>query len=503
MRINIKIEVNHTKDLLENKIKRAVGVSDISYRVLKRSVDARGGRVLFVYTIEAVKKGEPFENPPRLTIPRSTLKHRPVVVGSGPCGLFCAYILAKAGAKPIVLERGAKMDKRISDVALFNKTGILNTRSNIQFGEGGAGTFSDGKLTTRINDPLCLEVLQAFVKFGAPDEILWQAKAHIGTDKLVNTVTAIRDEIIRLGGDVYFDCCLTDIEIKNSKVCGALTQNGEFKTDTIVLAIGHSARDTFEMLFKKGINMTPKAFSVGVRIEHPQSLINQIQYKDYAKYLGAADYSLSYHTKQGRGVYSFCMCPGGSVVAAASEEGMVVTNGMSLFARNSKNANSALLVSVLPDDFGGETLGGIAFQRELEHRAYLAGGGGYKAPAQKLCDFLNGIKSEAFGSVTPSYLPAVTPSDLNVVLPHFVTSSLKEAIPVFNKKMRGFALPDAVLTGVETRSSSPVRIVRDKSMQSDILGLYPAGEGAGYAGGIMSAAVDGIKCALMILEKGM
>ena len=437
---------------------------------------------------------------------KSAAKKRVVVVGSGPAGLFCAYTLAKSGLCPIVVERGSKIEKRVDDVERFHSHGVLNLRSNVQFGEGGAGTFSDGKLNTGIKDIRIREVLNTFVKFGAPSEILWLAKPHIGTDMLRRVIVNMRNEIIALGGEFNFDTTLCDIEICDGKVhCAVLEHEGnitQLECDDIVLCIGHSARDTFYMLKDKPIELAQKPFAVGVRIEHKQQMINRAQYGDFAGVgrLNAADYKLAVHLPSGRGVYTFCMCPGGYVVAAASESGMVAVNGMSNFARDGENANSAVLVGVDTADFGSDdVLAGVEFQRKIEQNAYSIAGKNYSAPAQTLGSFLYG--KDCAQSVSPTYRPNVTMCDISGIFPQFVTESLKYGIIALDKKLHGFADEGAIITAPETRSSSPVRVLRGADFQADISGLYPCGEGAGYAGGITSAAVDGMKCAESIIGK--
>lgn len=430
-------------------------------------------------------------------------KTRPVVIGSGPCGFMAGLLLAQMGFKPLILDRGKEVRQRTKDTWGLWRNHKLNPESNVQFGEGGAGTFSDGKLHTQIKDPrfLGIKVLREFVKAGAPEEILYISKPHIGTFRLVSMVEKIREEIVSLGGEFRFDSRVTDIDIKAGQVQGVILESGELiESEHVILAIGHSARDTFEMIHRRGVYIEAKPFSIGFRIEHPQSLIDQCRYGKFAGHadLGAADYKLVHHCKNGRSVYSFCMCPGGTVVAATSEAGSVVTNGMSQYSRNERNANSGIVVGITPEDFPNDNpLAGIELQRELESKAFVLGGSNYDAPAQLVGDFLNGQPSTALGSVKPSYTPGVHLTDLSTALPGYAVEAIREALPAFDRKIKGFAMRDAVLTGVETRTSSPVRIKRNRDDYQSLntKGLYPAGEGAGYAGGILSAAVDGIEVA--------
>ncbi len=522
---NIKISIDDDKSkilkLVLNKLK--IKESElVKYHIFKESIDARKkGKIDFVYTVDVEVKNEQkllkkglkdiveVKQPHYVGVQHGSNKinHRPVIVGSGPAGLFAALLLAQRGYNPLLLERGLDVDERTKDINNFWNNRVFKTNSNVQFGEGGAGTFSDGKLTTRIKDIRCRKVLEELVNFGSPDEILYSHKPHVGTDILKNVVKNIREEIKRLGGEVRFNTQVTDIEVENDSIKAVIANNKErIECDNVIFAVGHSARDSYEMLYSKGVKIIQKPFAIGARIEHPQELINKSQYKEFYNHprLGAADYRLIEHTSNGRTAYSFCMCPGGTVIASASNEFEVVTNGMSEHARDKVNANSAFLVNVTPEDFGStHPLAGIEFQRKYEKLAYELGGKNYNAPMQLVGDFLNDKRTTDIGKVEPSYKPGVTTTDLRECLPEFVTSTMKEALLSLDRKLNGFAMHDAVLTGVETRSSAPVRIVRDEETLQSVStkNLYPCGEGAGYAGGIVTAAVDGIKCAEKIIEK--
>jgi uncharacterized FAD-dependent dehydrogenase len=515
----IRLPLNHSEDDLRSAILMRLKIAPeelLNFSIFRRGYDARRkSAILFVYTLDVETKNEAAllaRNIPHVALapdmhyrfvahaPES-LSERPVVIGLGPCGIFAGLLLAQMGFKPIILERGKAVRERTKDTWGLWREGKLNPESNVQFGEGGAGTFSDGKLHSGIKDPKFYgrKVLTEFVQAGAPEEILYVSKPHIGTFRLVGMVEQMRHEMESLGAEIRFQSRVTDIEIENDEVHGVVLENGErIATRHVVLAIGHSARDTFELLHQRGVYMEAKPFSVGFRIEHPQSLIDRARLGHNAgnPQLGAADYKLVHHASNGRSVYSFCMCPGGTVVAATSEEGRVVTNGMSQYSRNERNANSGIVVDVSPEDFPGDVLAGVEFQRKLEERAYELGGGTYSAPAQLVGDFLAGRPSEKLGAVQPSYTPGIHLTDLSSALPDYAIAAIREALPAFDKQIRGFAMHDAVLTGVETRTSSPVRIRRGEDFQSiNVRGLYPAGEGAGYAGGILSAGVDGIEVA--------
>jgi uncharacterized FAD-dependent dehydrogenase len=517
----LRLPLDHSEAELRTAIVRELGIQPqelIRYTIFRRSYDARKrGAIALIYhlDVETTRDGEILrrakKNPHILPAPDTSyhfvaqapkdLKERPIVIGFGPCGLFAGLLLAEMGFRPIVLERGKEVRERTVDTFGLWRKGVLDPESNVQFGEGGAGTFSDGKLYSQIKDPghRGRKVLTEFVAAGAPPEILYIGKPHIGTFRLVKMVETMRAKIQSLGGEIRFQSRVEDLVIEQGKVRGVILADGErLSADHVILAVGHSARDTFQMLYDRGVFIEPKPFSIGFRIEHPQALIDRCRFGPQAGHplLGAADYKLVHHCRNGRSVYSFCMCPGGTVVAAASEPGGVVTNGMSQYSRDERNANSGIVVGITPEDYPGSPLAGIEFQRHWEHRAFELGGGTYEAPGQLVGDFLAGRPSTAFGTVLPSYQPGVRLGDLSTSLPDYAIAAIREALPAFDHQIHGFAMPDAVLTAVETRTSSPIRITRDESFQSlNTEGLYPAGEGAGYAGGILSAAVDGIRAA--------
>jgi uncharacterized FAD-dependent dehydrogenase len=517
----LKLPLDHPESAIKTAILNRLGIGAeelINYTIFRQGHDARKrDAISLVYTLDVETKNQQallarLQDDPHIAVTPDTtyqfvtqapvnLSERPIVIGTGPCGLLAGLILAQMGFNPIILERGKEVRERTKDTFGLWRKGVFNPESNVQFGEGGAGTFSDGKLYTQIKDPRHYgrKVLTEFVKAGAPAEILRVSKPHIGTFKLVTMVEQMRATIESLGGEIRFQSRVDTISIENGQVRGVILASGEtIRSNHVVLAVGHSARDTFKMLYEQGVYIEAKPFSIGFRIEHPQSLIDKCRFGNHAGHplLGAADYKLVHHCKNGRSVYSFCMCPGGTVVAATSEAGHVVTNGMSQYSRNERNANSGIVVGITPDDYPGDPLAGIDFQRQLEANAFKLGGGTYQAPGQLVGDFLANRPSSAFGSVLPSYTPGVHLGDLSTVLPDYAIAAIREALPAFDKKIKGFAMNDAVLTGVETRTSSPVRIKRNAHFQSiNTQGLYPAGEGAGYAGGILSAAVDGIKVA--------
>jgi uncharacterized FAD-dependent dehydrogenase len=520
--IDVQLPLDHPEAALKQAILARLGVDAealLGFTVFRRSYDARRkSAVTLIYTVDVEVQDEaallrrhagertlqptPDTSYHYVAQAPAGLANRPVVIGMGPCGLFAGLILAQMGFKPIILERGKSVRERTKDTFGLWRKRVLHPESNVQFGEGGAGTFSDGKLWTQVKDPKHYgrKVLTEFVKADAPPEIMYVSKPHVGTFRLVKMVELMRATIEELGGEIRFETRVTDMEIDNGRMRALHLSTGErLEADHVVLAVGHSARDTFQMLYDRGVHVEAKAFSIGFRIEHPQSLIDRCRFGPNAgnPILGAADYKLVHHSANGRSVYSFCMCPGGTVVAAASEPGRVVTNGMSQYSRNERNANAGIVVGITPEDYPGHPLAGIEFQRQWESRAFELGGGDYSAPGQLVGDFLARRPSTQLGTVEPSYKPGVKLGDLASALPDYAITAMREALPVFDRQIKGFAMNDAVLTGVETRTSSPIRIRRhDDSLQSiNTRGLYPAGEGAGYAGGIMSAGIDGIRVA--------
>lgn len=517
----VKVSLDKRDNLL-HKVAHLLYINEqeiISYKIVKESIDARNKQnILLTYEVDVEVNNEDeilkqVSSKDIFLTPDETFKfeitgieimnYRPIIVGAGPAGLFCAYLLAQYGYRPLIIERGENVEKRIKSIEEFWQTGKLNINSNVQFGEGGAGTFSDGKLNTLVKDKEFIgkKVFEIFVDNGAPKEIMYLNKPHIGTDILRNVVINMRNQIIKMGGEFRYNTCLTNINIIDNHVESIEVNNKEIiNCDNLILAIGHSARDTFRMLYDKKINMEAKPFAVGVRIEHPQMMINKSQYGlDNHPYLKAASYKLTYKASNGRGVYSFCMCPGGYVVNASSENNCLVVNGMSNYNRESENANSALVVTVSPKDFGNNPLDGIEYQRKLEYKAYTKGNG--KIPVQLYKDFKNNNISNEQGNVSIITKGNYTFSNLNDILPSYITESLKEAIPEFGKKIKGFDRDDAVMLGIESRTSSPIRILRNDDYSSNIEGIYPIGEGAGYAGGITTSAIDGVKMALKIAKK--
>lgn len=520
----LKIGIEESKEKLPNLIAKKLKISEtdiLDYRIFKESIDARRSTITFVYTVDVTLENENnilnkkipnvtttpdlnYKLPPKLDTPQI---NRPVVIGFGPAGMYAALLLAQCGYNPIILERGETVEKRAYAIEKFWQNGILNPESNVQFGEGGAGTFSDGKLTTRVKDLRGRKVLEEFVNAGAPEEILYAAHPHVGTDLLRNVVVNIRKKIIDLGGEIHFNTRVDDFIITDGQINGVVTnKNQTINSNHVILAIGHSARDTFEKIYEHHIDIVAKPFAIGVRIEHPQKLIDKAQYKKFAgnPKLGAAEYRLTHQASNGRAVYTFCMCPGGYVVASSSEPNMVVTNGMSEHARAEQNANSAVLVQIQLEDFESDhPLAGIHFQRKLESKAFIMGGSNYKAPAQRVADFLANRSKSVVGTVTPTYSVGINLVNLHDLFPKSFCDALSEGLQAFDKLLTGFAMDDAILTAIESRSSSPVRITRDaQSLQStNLKGLYPAGEGAGFSGGIVSSAIDGLKCAEMLMTK--
>ena len=508
-----KLKLGEDKSLLRKVIQKKLKTKDsFDYKIIRESIDARKEEIIFSYAVDvtikneskylhlkdvALSKTKEFE---RKTY--SSFTHRPIIIGLGPSSLFCALLLAQSGARPIVYERGACVEDRVKDLDKFFKTGELDENSNVQFGEGGAGTFSDGKLTSRSKDPLGAHVLHEFARFGADECITYEAFPHIGSDVLVDVIRRMREEIKALGGEIYFRHTLNDIEIKNGEINKILINDEWIECDDLILGIGHSARDTFRMLNDNKVHCTPKNFAVGVRIEHSQDFVDYSQYGKYARVLPHASYRLTHTTSKNRGVYTFCMCPGGEVIMATSQKGHVVTNGMSYHARNNKNANSAVLVQVTTQDVGDGLFDGMHFQEELERKAFVMGGSNYYAPIQRAIDFINHNKSTTLKNIQPTYQLGTTMTDLHELFPEFINEALEEGLIAFDSKMKGFVDENALMTAVESRSTSPIRIVRNEQFESvNVSNLYPIGEGAGYAGGIVSAAIDGLKVATAWMKK--
>lgn len=518
---NIKLGIDEDISKLKDKIKKKLKIKydEFEYEIYRKSIDARKkNNIQFVYQIivhmdlsekrlNKLKDNDirVFEEKRFEINPVKKFNKRPIVVGFGPAGIFASYMLAKNGYNPIVIERGKSIYERAEDVEKFWDSGVLNYESNVQFGEGGAGTFSDGKLTSRSNNFRIREILKIFVENGAPEEILILQKPHIGTDLLREVVKNIREKIIEFGGEIHFETRLDEILIEDEKITGIKTNNGNFETEDLFLAVGHSARDTFKMVHEKGIAIENKSFAVGFRIEHPQILVNKSQYGESfaSPKLSAAEYQLTFKSSEDRGVYTFCMCPGGRVVGASSFENELCVNGMSYHSRDLDNANSAIIANVSEEDYGTELLSGMYFQEDIEKKAFELGGGNYNAPVQRIKDYIDGVPSTKIGSVTPTYKPDYKLTDLNEIYPAGINRAIKEAIIGLDKRLKGFSIDDGILTGVETRSSSPIRIIRNKEDFQSIntKGLYPIGEGAGYAGGIMSSAVDGIMAVETIVGK--
>lgn len=522
----LKLNPNHNEKAMRSAIAKTLRISEqdiLEIQIQKRSIDARKKPdIKFVYTVDVSVVNESKvlkkQKGNQVTIATkkeyifpeagsANLQSRPVIIGSGPAGLFCAYMLAEHGYRPIVFERGASVEERQSDIEAFWETGILNTQSNVQFGEGGAGTFSDGKLNTGVKDPLGRnrKVLEIFVENGAPEEILYLNKPHIGTDILIDVVRNMRNQIIAWGGEVHFHSRFVDFKTKENKLEAiTIESNGcekEYPAEILILAIGHSARDTFQMLYEKNVSMEPKSFAIGVRVEHPQEWINLSQYGDnYPEMLPASDYKVVTNLESGRGVYSFCMCPGGYVVNASSEEGMLAVNGMSYHARAGQNANSAIIVTISPSDYGDEhPLSGMYFQRELEHKAFVEGNGA--VPVQLFKDYCKNVPSEKLGMIIPQIKGKYKLANVRAIFPTEIAESIENGIKSFDKQIHNFSHEDVVLSGIESRTSSPVRILRNCELEAENTGIYPCGEGAGYAGGITSAAIDGMKVAEMIRKK--
>lgn len=518
----IRVSLDEELDILPSLILKKLRIPEedlLAYYIVKESIDARKEEdIHFTYCVDCkvahenqilAQKIKDVVKAPKeyYAMPKEGsvgLKTQPVIVGFGPSGMFSALLLAQMGYRPLILERGEQIEQRVESVERFWNEGVLNVTSNVQFGEGGAGTFSDGKLTTRVKDTRVRKILDELIRFGAPKEIKYQAHPHIGTDLLRDIVKQIREEIIHLGGEIRFNTKVEDIIIEQGEVCGVVANGEHIVCSQLILAIGHSARDTYHVLKDRGFTLKAKSFAIGARIEHPQSLIDKAQYKKHAQHprLKSAEYRLVHTASNERGVYTFCMCPGGTVVASTSQDGGVVVNGMSEHARDKENANSAIIVQIHTTDFGDDPMKGIEFQEQIERKAYVAAGSNYKAPAQLVKDFIQHVPSTVIGSVTPSYALGVSLCDLHDVLPDYVCEAMVEGIENFDRKIKGFAMDDAILTGVETRSSSPIRIERNKEdcQCINIKGIYPCGEGAGYAGGIISAAIDGLRCAESLIS---
>ena len=508
--IKIDVQIKNQTEAIKNYVLKKYKLKIDQFKIIKRSIDARRKpQVYYIYEIDLNinnKKYLKYDhieeiNDETYKIPKlnKTLQYRPIIIGFGPAGIFASYVLAKAGLKPIIFERGKTVEERVKDIETFWKTNTLDENSNVQFGEGGAGTFSDGKLNTMIKEKIRQQfVFETFVKFGAPEEILYVNKPHIGTDLLRNIIIDLRNEIISLGGDIYYNSTLTDINYENNSLKSIIiNEKDEYQTNNLIIAIGHSARDTFKML-NKHLNMVPKPFAVGIRIQHKQDLINKNQYADASKYLPPADYKLTYQTKDGRGVYSFCMCPGGFVVNSSSEENKICINGMSNHKRDEENANSAIVVTVSPSDYGNNIFDGMMFQEKLEHNAFIEGKG--NIPVSLYKDYKLNQTSTSFNDIKPIFKGNYNFANINNIFPKYINDSLIEAIDHFNTKIPGFNHDDSIIAAVESRTSSPIRILRNDNLESNIKGIYPCGEGAGYAGGITSAAIDGIKVAEMVIN---
>lgn len=514
LRVNsCKLKINEDQSKLKSVIaKKLKTKQNFEYKIVKESIDARKDEISLIYCVDVeIENEDKFLKLKDVSISKTTnfeyptytsFQTRPIIIGMGPSSLFCALLLAQCGAKPIVYERGSCVEKRMEEVEEFFTTGKLNEKSNVQFGEGGAGTFSDGKLTSRSKDPRGKHVLEEFVRFGADEAIMYESYPHIGTDVLVGIIQKMREEILSLGGEIHFNHTLEDIRLKDDQITDIQVNGNWIPCDDLLIGIGHSARDTYRMLARHQVTCTPKNFAVGVRIEHTQAFVDKSQYGKYAEFLPHASYRLTHTTSTGRGVYTFCMCPGGEVIMATSNKGHVVVNGMSYHARSNTNANSAMLVQVTTDDIGNGLFDGMEFQEELERKAFEMGGMNYYAPIQKAIDFVSHKKTTQLGNIQPTYRLGTTYCDLHELFPDFINQALEEGLVAFNRKMEGFLDENALMTAVESRSTAPIRILRNDACESvNVSNLYPMGEGAGYAGGIVSAAIDGIKCASEWMKK--